>query len=157
MPAAYGGVLAHHLDYLVSDVASADETTLGNLGRIDRREIAILLPMVGLIVFAVITAIMLVRTRRRTARLEGASRDEIIGLHDRLDRANALLLSERQVLVDWLAASNRPSIDGDLGTLGLPSRIACSPSVHGSTPRRRARWSVRSVLCAHTVTRLRRH
>ena len=106
-------------------LASADETALGNLGQFDRREIAILLPMVGLIVFAVITAIMLVRTRRRTARLEGASRDEIIGLHDRLDRANALLLSERQVLVDWLAASNRPSIDGDLELLGVaePHRV----------------------------------
>src|SRR5579863_5374031 len=99
--------------------------TLGDTAQFDRHEIAILLPMIGLIVFAVLTAIMLVRTRRRTARLEGASRDEIIGLNDRLDRANALLLSERQVLVDRLAASDRPSIEGDLELLGVaePHRV----------------------------------
>src|SRR5580658_8563907 len=105
--------------------AHADDTALGTIGHFDRHEIAILLPMIGLIVFAVLTAIMLVRTRRRMARLESGSRDEIIGLNDRLDRANALLLSERQVLVDWLAASDRPSIEGDFELLGIaePHRV----------------------------------
>jgi signal transduction histidine kinase len=106
-------------------LARADDMALGDTAQFDRHEIAILLPMIGLIVFAVLTAIMLVRTRRRTARLEGASRDEITGLNDRLDRANALLLSERQVLVDWLAASDRPRIEGDLELLGVaePHRV----------------------------------
>jgi signal transduction histidine kinase len=99
--------------------ARANDTALGTIGQFDRHEIAILLPMIGLIVFAVLTAIMLVRARRRMARLESGSRDEITGLHDRLDRANALLLSERQVLVDWLAASDRPSIEGDFELLGI--------------------------------------
>jgi signal transduction histidine kinase len=105
--------------------ACADEAALGAIGQFDQHEIAILVPMIGLIVFAVIIAIMLVRTRRRTVRLEGASRDEIIGLHEQLDRANALLLSERQVLVDWPAASDRPSIDGDLALLDIaePHRV----------------------------------
>jgi len=105
--------------------ARAEVTALGAIGQFDQHEIAILVPMVGLIVFAVITAIMLVRMRRRTARLEGTSRDEITGLHEQLDRANALLLSERQVLVDWPAASNRPSVDGDLALLGVvePHRV----------------------------------
>lgn len=99
--------------------ARASDGALLAPGQFDRHEIAILLPMVGLVLFAVVTAIMLVRTRRLTVRLEGASRDEIIGLHDRLDRANALLLSERQVLVDWPAASDRPGIEGDLNLLGI--------------------------------------
>ena len=113
------------LTILSPTFAHAGGMTLLAPDQLDRHEIAILLPMVGLILFAVITAIMLVGTRRRTVRLEGASRDEIIGLQDRLDRANALLLSERQVLVDWLAASNRPSIDGDLDLLGVtePHRV----------------------------------
>jgi signal transduction histidine kinase len=86
---------------------------------ISNHEVAILLPVLGLIVFAAITAIMLVRTRSHTARLETACRDEIAVLRDRLDRANALLLSERQVLVDWPAASERPNINGDPEILGV--------------------------------------
>ena len=113
------------LTILCPTFARAGSMTLFASDQLDRHEIAILLPMVGLILFAVITAIMLVGTRRRTVRLEAASRDEIADLNDRLDRANALLLSERQVLVDWLAASNRPSIDGDLDLLGViePHRV----------------------------------
>jgi signal transduction histidine kinase len=82
-------------------------------------DIAILIPMLGLVLFAAVTAIMLMRTRARSARLEAASREEIAVLQDGLDRANALLLSERQVLVDWPAASDRPNVDGELEILGL--------------------------------------
>ena len=59
--------------------ARAGNSALGTLGPFDRHELAVLVPMVGLIVFAVITAIMLVRARRRIARLEGTSREEITG------------------------------------------------------------------------------
>src|SRR5579862_3387760 len=44
---------------------------------IDRHEVAVLVVLLGLMLFAVVTAIMLVRTRVRSARLEAASRDEI--------------------------------------------------------------------------------
>ena len=68
---------------------------------------------------------MLLRTRARSARLEAASRDEIAALRDEVDRANALLLSEPQVMVDWPAASDQPSIDGDPPMLGIapPHRL----------------------------------
>ena len=58
------------------------------------------------------------RARARRA-LEAAARDEIAALRDRLDRAHALILSERQVLVDWPAASDLPNIEGDPEILGV--------------------------------------
>ncbi len=96
-----------------------EELALGGPRIIDSHDVAILVLMLGLVLFAVVTAIMLVRTRARLARLEAASRDEIAVLRDGIDRANALLLSERQVLVDWPAASDRPKIAGDLEILGV--------------------------------------
>ena len=96
-----------------------EDLALGGPRNLDSHDVAILVLMLGLILFAVVTAVMLVRTRARSARLEVASRDEIAVLRDGIDRANALLLSEPQVLVDWPAASDRPTIDGDLEILGV--------------------------------------
>ena len=86
---------------------------------IDQHEIAFLALMCGVVLFAVVTAILLVRTRTRAARLEAWSRDEIAKLRDEVDRANALMLSEPQVVVDWPAGSDAPSIDGDLAAVGV--------------------------------------
>jgi len=86
---------------------------------IDRHEIAVLAMVLGLIFFTVVTAIMLLRARAGATRLEAWSRDEIAALRGDLDRANALLLSEPQVLVDWPAASDEPSIDGDPAIVGV--------------------------------------
>jgi signal transduction histidine kinase len=99
---------------------AVQEFALNAYQSIDRSEIAILAPVLGLVLFAVVTAIMFLRIRARSARLEAASREQIAGLRDQLDRANALLLTERQVMVDWPAASDRPNIDGDLEILGVP-------------------------------------
>ena len=92
---------------------------------IDRHEIAVLALIVGLSLFAVVTAILLLRTRARAARLEAAAHDEIAALRGGLDRANALLLSEPQLMVDWPAASDEPSIDGDPSIVGVsaPHRV----------------------------------
>jgi len=86
---------------------------------IDRHEIAVLALVLGLIFFTVVTAIMLLRTRTRAARLETTSRDQISVLRSDLDRANALLFSEPQVLVDWPAGSDESSIDGDPAIVGV--------------------------------------
>ena len=84
-----------------------------------------LVVVLGLVLFAVVTAIMLVRARTRWTRLETFSRDEIAALRSDLDRANALLFSEPQVMVDWPAGSDEPSIDGDPGIVGVaaPHRV----------------------------------
>ena len=92
---------------------------------IDQHEIAFLALVLGVVLFAVVTAIMLVRTRARLARVEAWSRDEIAKLRDEVDRANALILSEPQVVVDWPAGSDEPGIDGDPAILGIsaPHRV----------------------------------
>jgi signal transduction histidine kinase len=86
---------------------------------IDQHQITFIALVLGVVLFAVVTAILLVRTRSRAARLEAWSRDEVASLRAGLDRANALLLSEPQVVVDWPAGSDEPSIDGDPAVFGV--------------------------------------
>jgi signal transduction histidine kinase len=92
---------------------------------IDRHEIAFLALVLGVVFFAVVTAIMLVRARTRAARSDAWSRDEIARLRDDVDRANALLQSEPQILVDWPAAFDQPTIEGDPAVVGVtaPHRV----------------------------------
>jgi signal transduction histidine kinase len=97
------------------------ELVAGATRSIDRHEVAALVLFVGLVMFAAVTAIMLLRTRTRLARLEASSHDEIAALRTGLDRANALLLSEPQVMVDWPAASDEPTIEGDPAVVGAPA------------------------------------
>ena len=85
-----------------------------------QHEIVFLALTAGAVVFAIVTAIVLLRTRRRAARLHAFARDETAALREEADRAKALLLSEPQVVIDWPAASNQPSIEGDPTALGLP-------------------------------------
>ena len=94
------------------------ELVRGATRSIDRHEVAALVLLVGLLLFAVVTAILLLRTRTRLMRLEASSHDEIAALRTDLDRANALLLSEPQVMVDWQAASDEPTIEGDPALVG---------------------------------------
>jgi len=61
----------------------------------------------------VVTAILLVRTRVRAAEAEISARDEIIELKAEVDRSNALLLSEPQIIVAWAAGDERSEIFGD--------------------------------------------
>ncbi|MGH7247803.1 MAG: PAS domain-containing protein, partial [Pseudomonadota bacterium] len=93
--------------------------------RIDQNDIAMLLPLVGLILLAAVCAIALLRMRARAVGRQASARDEIAALREQVDRANALLLSEPQVLVEWPAGSNLPDIDGDPTILGLtvPHRV----------------------------------
>jgi len=86
---------------------------------IDQHEIAFLALVFGVVLFAVVTAILLLRTRARAARLESWSRDQIARLRDELDRANAVILSEPQIVVAWPAGSDAPTIEGDLSALGV--------------------------------------
>jgi len=92
---------------------------------VGRHEIALLVLLVGLLVFAVVTAILLVRGRANWLQREASANDAIATLRANLDRANALLASEAQVLVDWPAASDEPHVDGDPALVGVsaPHRV----------------------------------
>src|SRR5258707_641424 len=83
------------------------------IAQLDGHEIAALGLTLGILCFAVVTAIMLVRTRRRLAETEAAARDLALALRARADRANALLQSEPQVVIAWSTTDEEPEIIGD--------------------------------------------
>jgi signal transduction histidine kinase len=83
------------------------------LATLDRHELAALALTLGILAFAVLTAILLMRTRVRAAQTEAAARAEITSLKTGLDRAVTMLLSDPQVLVVWGAADDEPEILGD--------------------------------------------
>src|SRR3989442_498436 len=89
------------------------EAYISALPLLDRDEIAALALTLGILCFAVVTAILFVRTRRRLAEVEAAARDEAIASKAAVDRAYALFLSEPQILVAWHAADDEPEIIGD--------------------------------------------
>src|ERR1043166_226551 len=91
------------------------------LAALERHEIAALALTLGVILFAVVTAIALLRTRARAARALDAKQAEINALREERDRADALLFSEPQVVVVWAAGSDEPDILGD------PSLVTHAP------------------------------
>jgi signal transduction histidine kinase len=93
---------------------------------LERHEIAALALTLGVIVFAVVTAIALVRTRARAAQSLADRHAEINELREERDRANALLLAEPQVVVVWPAGSDDPDILGDASIVTrtpMPRRV----------------------------------
>ena len=93
---------------------------------LDRHELAAMALTLGILCFAVVTAILLVRTRARLVDTEAAARDESIAAKAAVDRAYALLLAEPQILVAWAAGSDHPEIIGDpalIAAPGEPQRI----------------------------------
>src|SRR5215470_2865717 len=81
--------------------------------QIDRPELIALALTLGILCFAVVTSIMLVRTSRRLAETEAAAQDVIMAARAEADRVNALLRADPQVLVAWAAAADKPEIIGD--------------------------------------------
>jgi signal transduction histidine kinase len=88
-------------------------TFLTAFAALERHEIAALALTLGVVCFAVVTAIALVRTRMRANEREAAARVDIIALRDQVDRANALLLAEPQIIIAWPASGEEPDIIGD--------------------------------------------
>src|ERR1700682_5801145 len=125
LPAIAGAIFPPPASAEQQPVLALHELVASAQDSIDRHEIAVLVVVLGLILFAVVTAIMLVRARTRWTRLETSSRDEIATLRSDLDRAKALLFPEPQVMVDWPAGSDEPRIDGDPAIVGVaaPHRV----------------------------------
>ncbi len=100
------------------DIVSAYFTAvLAAFGRLEQHEIAALALILGVLFFAVVTAILLVRTRARAAANEAVARDEIAALAGEVDRLTELLLAEPQVVVAWAPASDTPDIVGDVSAI----------------------------------------
>jgi signal transduction histidine kinase len=102
------------------------DSYLAALATLDRHELAALALTLGILLFAVLTAILLVRARASAMRAEISARDEIIELKAEVDRISSLLLSESQIIVAWAAAEDKPEIIGDttmLTPMSAPHRV----------------------------------
>jgi PAS domain-containing protein len=97
--------------------ASLYENTVASFAGFDRSDMIGLAITLGLSGFAVVTAIMLLRTRARAQQSDNAHRDEIAALRAQVDRANALLLSDPQIIIAWAAADDQPEILGDTSSI----------------------------------------
>jgi len=98
------------LPALPFDLLGSFGAALTSLDRYDVTAVALTL---GLACFAVVSSVLLVRTRQRATTAETTLRDQIGTLRIESDRFNAMLRSEPQVLVSWAAADNEPDIVGD--------------------------------------------
>jgi len=90
------------------------------------QEISVLILILALLGFAVLTSLLLLRSRRLASRVAMHSRDETNALQAEIDRFKALLLSEPQVVVTWAAAADHPEIFGDTAIIapgGIPERV----------------------------------
>jgi signal transduction histidine kinase len=83
------------------------------LTRLEQHEIAALALILGVLLFAVVTAVLLVRTRVRSAADARGARETIAALKTQVDQFTGLLLSEPHVLVSWPAAGGEPQILGE--------------------------------------------
>jgi signal transduction histidine kinase len=92
-------------------------TYLAALSRLEQHEIAALALILGVLFFAVVTAVLLVRTHARATASEAAARDRITALKSDVDRLTGLLLSEPHILVSWPAGSDVPEIIGETAAI----------------------------------------
>ena len=93
---------------------------------VTREQLGELTLTLGLLFFAMLAIVVLLRTRRSAATLAGAAQDESMALRADIDRLKTLLLSQPQVLVAWAAGSDQPEIFGDTGIVvsgAVPERV----------------------------------
>jgi signal transduction histidine kinase len=86
------------------------QAALAGAGRGDISDLTLTL---GLVCFAVLALIVLLRTRRQAGRAEDSAHAEVMTLRGEIERLNTLLFCEPQVLVQWPAASDQADIVGD--------------------------------------------
>ena len=105
--------------------AAADGSTLDHaVTSLGRQEIATLTLLAGLICFAVLATVVLIRSRG--SRRDHVSRDDAMAMQAEIDRLRQLLLSQPQVIVTWPAAADEPEILGDTAIVapgGAPQRV----------------------------------
>ena len=121
-------VVAHaNIALMTAAGAEVSSSIVGDLHQAyGSRQILTLTLTLGLLCFAVLATIVLIRTRKTGAHTESATRDEVVQLHADIDRLTALLMSEPQVLVEWPTSSDRPEILGDTGLVvpgDVPERV----------------------------------
>jgi signal transduction histidine kinase len=134
-----GFALAHSFALTMPALAQTtliDQLT-GFAQALNRQEVTSLALTLGILLFAVVTAIGLLRSRTNAAAERAEARREIARLRAEADRMTALLLSEPQVVVIWRSLTAEPAVLGDVATIsGLDSsrRILAFGSWLGAEP-----------------------
>ncbi len=93
---------------------------------VTREQLGALTLILGLICFAMLATLVLLRTRRMAATTQSAAHDESMLLRAEIDRLKTLLLSQPQVLVAWAVGTDQPEIIGDTGIVvssSVPERV----------------------------------
>jgi signal transduction histidine kinase len=116
----FGHVAPAHAD--AGPALAAIESLKGAVANIARHDVGTLSLAIGMVTFVALAVVALLRAHRQTARLQASSGHETMLLHAEIDRLKALLLAEPQVLVEWPAASDRPTVFGDPSVI-LPSAV----------------------------------
>jgi signal transduction histidine kinase len=96
-----------------STITSNIDVVFSAFSALDRHEVAGLALTLGAVGFAVLSAVMLVRTRARWAADLHGAKAENAALRAEIDQATALLRAEPQVLVVWSTGEDEPRIIGD--------------------------------------------
>jgi signal transduction histidine kinase len=100
----------------VADVLSPRawlDTVQGALIAAGRDDVGGLTLTLGLLFFAVLAVVVLLRTRRHADCSESDAQAEVMALRGEVERLNTLLFTMPQVLVQWPAASDQADIAGD--------------------------------------------
>ena len=108
---------------IAMDIVDTIDRAMAALGQ---QQVATLTLTLGLVIFAVLATIALLRTRKTADRAEAATRDQTMELNAEIDRLKTMLMSEPQVLVAWAAASDEPDILGDSNIIlpgNAPERV----------------------------------
>lgn len=95
--------------------ASVTDSILLLNATIQHHEYAAFAMTVGILIFAVLCAILLARTRMRAAADADAQQHEITVLRGAIERAHTLINAEPQVLVMWPPNAEQAEITGDAG------------------------------------------
>src|SRR5262249_45565849 len=80
---------------------------------LNAQEFAALTVALGVLVFSITMAVLMMRLRMRAAAAQTGLGDNIIALRAERDRFATLLLAEPQILVTWAASGGEPEIIGD--------------------------------------------
>jgi len=99
---------------------------VGGLAAASHDQLAAATMTLGLICFASLALLVLLRTRKSAALAQSAAQDEAMLLRAEIDRLKTLLMSQPQVLVTWPAGSDEPDIIGDTAIVvpgALPERV----------------------------------
>ncbi len=89
------------------------DTVHGALAAAGQNDVSGLTLTLGLLFFAVLAIVVLLRTRRLADRTESDAQADVMTLRGEVERLNTLLFSMPQVLVQWPAASDQADIAGD--------------------------------------------